>query len=96
VLKGFLLEDGEEVQTDITFVSLGMIVYNELALEAGAAVDERGFVKTDDNGLTSVNGLYVAGDLRANSKKQIYTAWDQAVNCANSINQKLRAERRPI
>lgn len=95
ILKGFLLESGEEILTDITFVSLGMIVYNELAVEAGAAVDERGFVKTDESGLTNVPGLYVAGDLRANSKKQIYTAWDEAVNSANAINLKLRQERRP-
>lgn len=95
VLKGFELENGEKIETDITFVALGMIVYNELALEVGAAVDERGFVKTDENGLTNVPGLYVAGDLRANAKKQIYTAWDQAVTSCNSINQKLRAERRP-
>ncbi|MES2528627.1 MAG: NAD(P)/FAD-dependent oxidoreductase [Bdellovibrionota bacterium] len=94
VLKGFQLEDGEEVKTDITFVSLGMIVYNELALQVRADVDERGFVKTDETGLTSVNGLYVAGDLKANSKKQIYTAWDEAVNSANAINQKLRQEKR--
>jgi thioredoxin reductase (NADPH) len=95
VLKGFELESGETIETDITFVSLGMIVYNELALDAGAAVDERGFVKTDETGLTNVPGLYVAGDLRANAKKQIYTAWDQAVNSANAINMKLRAEKRP-
>ncbi len=95
ILKGFELESGETVETDITFVSLGMIVYNELALEAGAAVDERGFVKTDESGLTNVSGLYVAGDLRANAKKQIYTAWDQAVSSANAINMKLRADKRP-
>jgi thioredoxin reductase (NADPH) len=95
VLKGFELESGEKIETDITFVSLGMIVYNELAVEAGAAVDERGFVKTDEAGLTNVPGLYVAGDLRANSKKQIYTAWDEAVNSANAINLKLRQGKRP-
>lgn len=95
VLKGFELESGKNIETDITFVSLGMIVYNELAIEAGAAVDERGFVKTDDMGLTNVPGLYVAGDIRANSKKQIYTAWDESVNSANAINMKLRQERRP-
>ena len=95
VLKAFELETGELVETDITFVALGMIVYNELAIEAGAAVDERGFVKTDETGLTNISGLYVAGDLRANAKKQIYTAWDQAVTTVNSINQKLRQERRP-
>ena len=95
VLKGFELDNGKTILTDITFVSLGMIVYNELAIAAGAAVDERGFVKTDEVGLTNVPGLYVAGDLRANSKKQIYTAWDESVNSANAINMKLRQERRP-
>jgi thioredoxin reductase (NADPH) len=94
VLRGFELVDGEVVETDITFVSLGMLVYNELALQVGAEVDARGFVKTDETGHTNVNGLYVAGDLKANSKKQIYTAWDEAVNSANAINQKIRQERR--
>lgn len=94
VLKGFLLEDGTKVDCDICFVSMGMIVYNELALEVGAEVDERGFVKADESGLTSVAGLYVAGDLKANVKKQIYTAWDTAVNAANAINMKVRAKRR--
>lgn len=95
ILKGFLLENGETIQTDICFISLGMIVYNELAKQLNAELDERGFVKADESGLTSVSGLYVAGDLKANTKKQIYTAWDHAVNSANAINMKLRAARRP-
>lgn len=95
ILKGFKLDNGKTVETDISFVALGMIVYNELAKQLGADLDERGFVKADEAGLTSVNGLYVAGDLKANTKKQIYTAWDTAVNSANAINMKIRASRRP-
>lgn len=95
ILKGFKLENGLTIETDISFVSLGMIVYNELAKQLGADLDERGFVKADEAGLTSVNGLYVAGDLKANTKKQIYTAWDTAVNAANAINMKIRSARRP-
>lgn len=95
VLKAFHLKDKTQVHSDICFVSLGMIVYNELAKEVGADLDERGFVKSLDSGETSIPGLYVAGDLRANSKKQIYTAWDHAVNACNAINMKLRASRRP-
>ena len=94
VLHSFLLEDGTKVDCDICFVSMGMIVYNELALEVGADVDERGFVKADESGLTSVANLYVAGDLKANVKKQIYTAWDTAVSAANAINMKVRAKKR--
>ncbi len=95
VLRGFLLSDGEKVESDLCFVSLGLIVYNELARQLGADLDGRGFVKADDAGLTSISGLYVAGDLKANTKKQIYTAWDQAVNAANAINMKLRSSQRP-
>lgn len=95
ILKGFVLENGDLVKTEMCFISLGMIVYNELAKQLGADLDERGFVKADESGLTSVSGLYVAGDLKANTKKQIYTAWDHAVNSANAINMKLRAARRP-
>lgn len=95
VLKAFVLKDGTRVETDISFVSLGMIVYNELAKQLNADLDERGFVKADESGLTSVPGLYVAGDLKANTRKQIYTAWDNAVSAATAINMKLRAEKRP-
>ncbi len=96
ILEGFLLEDGTKVETDICFVSMGMIVYNELAKQLGADVDERGFVKADEAGLTSIAGLYVAGDLKANIKKQIYTAWDSAVNSANAINMKIRVKKRGL
>ena len=95
ILEAFKLQTGEIVPTDLSFVALGMIVYNELAKELGADLDERGFVKADESGATSVPGLYVAGDLKAGTKKQIYTAWDTAVNALNAINMKLRIARRP-
>lgn len=94
ILKGFVLEDGVTINTDIAFVSMGMIVYNELAKQLNAELDVRGFVKTDVNGESSVPGLFVAGDLRANMRKQIYTAWDSAVSAAITINQKLRVSKR--
>lgn len=94
ILSGFKLKSGEIISCDIAFVSLGMLVYNDLAKLLGVELDERGFVKTDESGKASVDGLYVAGDLRANTKKQIYTAWDTAVTAANAINQKLRQEKR--
>lgn len=93
-LAGFKLESGMALHAEMAFVSLGMIVYSELAKKLGAKVDERGFVIADAQGLTSVPGFYVAGDVMAGTKKQIYTAWDTAVNALDSINQKLRAQKR--
>ena len=83
-----------KVKADFAFISLGMIVYNELAKMLSANLDQRGFVLTDSKGKTNIDGLYVAGDLRANTKKQIYTAWDMAVDSADEINLLIRRKKR--
>src|SRR5690606_15789432 len=94
ILSRIILKDHDDIPVDICFVSLGMIVYNELAKMLGADLDERGFVKANVSGETSVSNLYVAGDLKANTRKQIYTAWDHAVSAATEINQKIRIKKR--
>lgn len=93
-LDAIIFEDGSKHKTQMGFISLGMIVYNELAKALGAKVDRRGFVVTDEKGKSNIEGLYAAGDLRANVKKQIYTAWDTAVDSADAINAILRRSRR--
>ncbi len=93
LLNSIKLEN-KEIKTDIIFIALGMIVYNDLAKQLGAELDARGFVLTDTKGKSSVDGLYVAGDLRANTKKQIYTSWDTAVDSADDINLLLRRAKR--
>jgi thioredoxin reductase (NADPH) len=93
ILEGFVCGE-KTVKVEFAFISLGMIVYNELAKKLNADLDQRGFVLTDNKGKTSVDGLYVAGDLRANAKKQIYTAWDHAVDSADEINLLIRRKKR--
>ena len=94
MLTGFSLVDGTGLHAEMGFVSLGMLVYNDLAKQLDVKLDERGFVIADAQGLTSVPDFYVAGDVMAGTKKQIYTAWDTAVNAADAINMKLRSARR--
>ena len=69
-LKGYELSNGEMIASDFTFISLGMIVYNELAIQVGAEVDSRGFVITNASGESSIEGLFVAGDLRPMQKNK--------------------------
>lgn len=94
VLESFTLEDGKVIKNQISFVSLGMIVYNELAKSLGAKVDDRGFVRTNEKSETSIEGVYAIGDLKADTKKQIYTGWDNAVDALDDINNKIRREKR--
>jgi thioredoxin reductase (NADPH) len=89
-LYGFKLENGQIVDAEMAFVSLGIRPNNKLALQLGAKVDKSGLVITDANGETSVPNLFVDGDLRANSMKQVYTAWQQAVDSVQVINRRIR------
>ena len=91
-LEGFRLNSGEEIEAEMAFVFLGIRPNNQLALEMGAEVDPRGLVLTDKDGESSIPNLFVAGDLRANSTKQIYTAWQHAVDAAQTINRRIRSE----
>lgn len=95
-LKAFELGDKKQVPVEVCFVSLGVIVYNQLALQLSAKVDDRGFVLTDEFGQSSVERLYIAGDLRSGKKKQIYTAWDTAVDALDQINARIRKEKRTM
>jgi len=56
----------------------------------GAKVDEKGLVIADGNGETNIPNLFVIGDLRSNSMKQIYTAWRHAVETVQIINRRIR------
>jgi thioredoxin reductase (NADPH) len=93
-LKGMVLKDGTFVESEISFVSLGMMVHNHLVKELGVSIDERGFVLTNEKGESSIPNLFIVGDLRAHSKKQIYTAWDQAVDSADTIDSRIRRDKR--
>ncbi|NOT79015.1 MAG: NAD(P)/FAD-dependent oxidoreductase [Bacteriovoracaceae bacterium] len=89
-----LICQSSRVEADYIFIALGMIVYNDLAKMVNANLDQRGFVVTDNKGQSSIQGLYIAGDLRASTKKQIYTAWDTAVDSADEINVLIRRKKR--
>ncbi len=95
IMNGFMLEDSTFVEAEIGFVSLGIRPNNGFALDLGAQVDEQGLVIADANSQSSVENLFVIGDLRANSMKQIYTAWQHAVDAIQQIDRRIRAEEMP-
>lgn len=54
------------VEADLVLLALGFLgpVKNGLLQEAGVALDERGNVKTDSHRMTSLPGVFAAGDMR--------------------------------
>jgi len=92
-LEGFKVGD-HDVKVSRAFVSMGSLVYNELAKPLGVEVSEKDHIVTNARGETSVPGFYAAGDLVEGKKKQVYTAWDMAVDAVDSIDGKIRKMKR--
>jgi thioredoxin reductase (NADPH) len=62
-----------ELKTDGVFVFIGYVPRTEL-VKGVVPLNKWGYVETNEDMSTSVPGLYVAGDLRSKSFRQITTA----------------------
>ena len=76
------------VDTDAVFVAVGRIP--ETSLAAGnLALNDAGYIITDENMRTNVAGVYAIGDVRNTPLRQIVTAAADGAIAANDIVQKL-------
>lgn len=92
-LEGFRVA-GQNIPAQIALISLGSIVHKDLAQQLGVKLDEQDHILTGPKYETSVPGFYAAGDLVSGKKKQVYTAWDMAVDAIDHIDHRLRKEKR--
>jgi len=83
-----LQQDGEmrEESADAVFVFAGMIPCSELASQDGiqAEIDNEGYVVTDQKMASSVPGLFIAGDVRSGSFRQVIVAAGEGAVAAHS------------
>ncbi|MCL2809506.1 MAG: thioredoxin-disulfide reductase [Treponema sp.] len=63
-----------EEETDAVFIFAGTVPQSELAREIGAALDESGYIITDQKMATNIEGLFAAGDIRSGAFRQVVTA----------------------
>ncbi len=76
---------GATTLCDSVYSALGMKVHSALAVAAGAAVDEDGYLQTDEHHMTRVEGLYAAGDV-ASGLNQISVATGGAAIAAAAMH----------
>jgi thioredoxin reductase len=84
-LRALELDDGSEVPRDALFVPPTFVPNNDLLLGLGCDVTPQGFVVTGPNGLTSVAGVWAAGNV-ANPRAQVITAAGEGSAAAIAIN----------
>lgn len=83
-----LLRDGKEenYKTDAVFIAIGDDPSNELAKELGVALDDDGYIITDKNQATNVEGIYSAGDITGGVKQWIVACGEGAVAAMSAYN----------
>jgi len=81
-----------EEETDAVFIFAGTVPQSELTRGIGAALDENGYIITNQKMETNIKGLFAAGDIRSGAFRQVITAAaDGAVaahNAAEYIDEK--------
>ncbi|MCH5297449.1 MAG: FAD-dependent oxidoreductase [Ruminococcus sp.] len=73
----------EVLDVDGVFVAIGTVPNSKL-LEGVAILDDNNYVIADENGITSANGIFVAGDVRTKQLRQVVTAVSDGANCVMS------------
>lgn len=76
-------ENGEEklIECDGVFLAVGLIPDNKPFVNV-ADIDERGYFKADESALTKTANVFVAGDCRVKSLRQVATACSDGANAA--------------
>lgn len=76
----------KEIATDGVFVFIGLRPVSEFLRGSGVALDESGFIETDEGLRTNVEGLFCAGDVRSGATMQIASAVGEGATAALSIS----------
>ena len=78
----------KEIESDGAFIFIGMKANLEM-FEDKLDLDERGYIKTNEDQLTSVDGVYAVGDIASKKYRQITTAIADGTVAAISITKEL-------
>lgn len=94
LVNGIVLKYGDDriktLETDGIFVAVGMEP-NNFGLNGLAEIDAGGYVIADERGITSVDGLFAAGDVRTKDFRQVVTAVSDGANCVASAEKYLQS-----
>lgn len=86
-----ILRRDERIRLDVdgVFVAIGSVPNTQI-LEGIADLDANGYVIAGENGITSAEGIFAAGDVRTKALRQVITAAADGAMCVHSAELFLR------
>lgn len=85
----------ETIETDGVFVFVGLLPNSQFVKDV-LTLDEVGFVKTDADMMTSMKGVFAAGDIRSGATMQIASAAGEGATAALKIREFLEGHPHPV
>ena len=82
-ISSIMLDNGHRLFLDGVFIAAGMTPASELVQNI-VDLDENGYIKADETGITKAAGLFCAGDIRVKKLRQVITAASDGANAAAS------------
>lgn len=84
------LKSAKEMKMDGVFVEIGSIPKTEITDSLKIKKSEKGYIITDENQKTNIDGFYAAGDVSENKLKQIITAMSEGAIAAFSVYNEIK------
>lgn len=77
-----------EINVQGAFIAIGMKPDTDI-VKGLVDIDKNGYIIAGEDGKTNVDGLFVAGDIRKKSLRQLITAVSDGANCVASVEEYL-------
>lgn len=90
-ITGMCLDNGERLPCDMIFSLLGVRPNTQIAREMGLDLNHEGYIVMDEEGYTSVPGVFAAGDLTGKYTQQVASAVHAGAEAAQTMNYYLYA-----
>ena len=83
-VRNVVTDEVRELEADGCFIAVGITPNSELAVSQ-LKMDKGGYIEAGEDGVTSIPGVFAAGDVRTKQLRQIITAEADGANCITSI-----------
>lgn len=87
-IRNVKTEEERTLDTDGVFIAVG-IVPNTALVKDMLELDEGGYIRANEEGITRVPGIFAAGDIRTKALRQVVTAVSDGANAVASVQKYL-------
>ena len=88
-IKNVKSQDEDNISVNGVFVAIGMKPVSEF-VDGLVDLDEYGYIKANEDCVTSKKGVFAAGDVRTKALRQVITAVSDGANAVASLEKYLR------